>query len=453
MAVLAYGHVASFYRIGLVFIAICTGWLWMGGMSSSPNLRFKIPGHPHPPPSFSSSRLSVSTNKLGDVLFPVPLSTGASPWVRDNHLMFQSLFDCLESFDCHANQTKIVLLASMHFRFVLLGGVGGEQIWAKSTIDALQNLGYTYFYTSSPGQTMQLYQMFPGLVKAVLVDDEEAERCFHDTEGCTFSEEKNPTGIPPWKVFSFAFWSNPANPLGHQWTLAPENYERIGLGHNTYLGYSIEFACRAQPFIPHSKRENQAYILAKLLSFFTPQRDRAWSPAIFDAATTATGIQYMIGATNDTLQGEWPAAELPSNYIGFGRIGQSVFFDKLSRARVLIGMGNPFTSPTPYDALCLGVPFINPVLQWDKENPSDKSQWVSQHSLLELLEPPYVYNVFKDDLEGFVKAIQDAISHPIQSFVPEQMRMPSIERRLGAILEKDWQREAALQTLLKQERG
>jgi hypothetical protein len=33
------------------------------------------------------------------------------------------------------------------------------------------------------------------------------------------------------------------------------------------------------------------------------------------------------------------------------------------------------------------------------------------------------------------------------------MRMPSIERRLGAILEKDWQREAALQTLqLKHER-
>jgi hypothetical protein len=193
---------------------------------------------------------------------------------------------------------------------------------------------------------MQLYQMFPDLVKAVLADDEEAERCFQDTQECTLSEE-NPIGIPPWKIFSFAFWSHPANPLGHQWTLAPENYESMGLGHNTYLGYSIESVCRAQPFIPHSKRENQAYILAKLLSFFTPQRDRAWTPAIFDAATTATGIQYMIGAVNDTLQGEWPAAELPSNYIGFGRIGQSVFLDKLSRARVLIGMGNPSTQVTP----------------------------------------------------------------------------------------------------------
>ena len=98
-----------FYRTGLVFIAICIGsWLWMGGMSLSPNLRHEMPGHPHPPPSFSSSRLSASTNKLGDVLFPVPLSTGASPWIRDNHLMIQSLFDCLERFDCHANQTKSI---------------------------------------------------------------------------------------------------------------------------------------------------------------------------------------------------------------------------------------------------------------------------------------------------------------------------------------------------------
>jgi hypothetical protein len=181
------------------------------------------------------------------------------------------------------------------------------------------------------------------------------------------------------KIFSFAFWAPAAHPLGHQWTLAPENYELLGLSHNTYLGYSIEQACRSQPFVPHAERENEAYILAKLLSFFTPERDRAWSPAMFDTATNATGIKYVIGAINDTLQGEWPAAELPSNCVDYGLIGQAAFLEKLSKTRVLIGMGNPstyvsviakesyvltflaFRSPTPYDALCLGVPFINPI--------------------------------------------------------------------------------------------
>jgi hypothetical protein len=200
-------------------------------------------------------------------------------------------------------------------------------------------MGYTFLYTSSLDQTIQLYQMFPDLVKAILVDD--ADLCFGDS-ACSLSAE-NPTGIPPWKVFTFAFWPNEANPLGPHWSLAPENYELLGVGHNTYVGYSIEDACRKQPFIPHSKRENEAYVLAKLLSFFSAERDGAWTPKIFDAATDATGIKYLIGAINDTLKGEWPAAELPSNYVDFGEINQTTFLDKLSRSRVLIGMGNPAT--------------------------------------------------------------------------------------------------------------
>lgn len=32
------------------------------------------------------------------------------------------------------------------------------------------------------------------------------------------------------------------------------------------------------------------------------------------------------------------------------------------------------------------------------------------------MDPPYVYNVFKDDLVGFVEAIEDAIANPIDRF-------------------------------------
>jgi hypothetical protein len=103
-------------------------------------------------------------------------------------------------------------------------------------------------------------------------------------------------------------------------------------------------------------------------------------------------------------------------------------------------------------------------MQWDEDNPSDRSQWLTQHGGLQRLDPPYVYNVFNGDLDGFVQAIKDAISHPIQryvdpgpysfrswlispmySYVLEEMRMSSVEQRLGVILEKDWQREAAVQ--------
>jgi hypothetical protein len=153
-------------------------------------------------------------------------------------------------------------------------------------------------------------------------------------------------------------------------------------------------------------------------------------------------------------------------------------------------------SPTAYDALCLGVPFINPILgvraishlfiylyhprtyscaQWDKNKPTDKTRWNSQHNTLKALDPPYVYNVFKNDKEGFVNAVVQATSTPIEryvcvdssfsslgishfdyfvsrfikltrhfcSFVLPAMRMSAVEARLAVILETDWRAEAA----------
>ena len=182
--------------------------------------------------------------------------------------------------------------------------------------------------------------MLPDLVKAILADDHQVEHCLDDTQYCALSAA-NPVGIPPWKMFSFAFWAQAAHPLGHPWTLAPENYELMGLGHNTYLGYSVEHTCQTHTFIPHSMRENQAYVLAKMLSYFTMERDRAWTPAIFDAATKATGIKFVIGAFDD-IEDE-SVVELPSNRIDFGPMGQSTFLDRLSKTRVLIGMGHPST--------------------------------------------------------------------------------------------------------------
>ena len=55
-------------------------------------------------------------------------------------------------------------------------------------------------------------------------------------------------------------------------------------------------------------------------------------------------------------------------------------------------------------------------MQWDKDNPSDRSQWLTQHPVLERLHPPYNYNVFRGDVDGFVQAIKDAISHPIERY-------------------------------------
>ncbi|KAJ7291570.1 hypothetical protein C8J57DRAFT_1458379 [Mycena rebaudengoi] len=116
-------------------------------------------------------------------------------------------------------------------------------------------------------------------------------------------------------------------------------------------------------------------------------------------------------------------AELALAWAGGGAIAEE--------GRTRDGMkegGRTRRSPTPYDALCLGVPFLNPV---------------SRHGTLKYLDPPYVYNVFKGDKDGFLRAVADAIAHPIESFILDTMRMSSVENRLAAILETEWKKEAA----------
>ncbi|KAF7970430.1 hypothetical protein HWV62_24179 [Athelia sp. TMB] len=179
-------------------------------------------------------------------------------------------------------------------------------------------------------------------------------------DGC-YSSTTFPSGIAPWKLLSFSFWPGREHPLGLKWQLSPEDYSALGHGETTYLGYSIENACAQYPIVPHERRKNDAYVLAKLLTFFTVRRNRAWAPEVMDAATHATGVRYVLGAQNDTNEGDWGPVELPKEYVNLGEMGQDAFLESLRHTKVLVGMGNPMPSPTPYDALCLGVPFINQI--------------------------------------------------------------------------------------------
>ena len=41
--------------------------------------------------------------------------------------------------------------------------------------------------------------------------------------------------------------------------------------------------------------------------------------------------------------------------------GPDDFMMEVAKSKVMLGIGSPWWSPSPYYALCLGVPFINPV--------------------------------------------------------------------------------------------
>ncbi|KAJ7797288.1 hypothetical protein B0H14DRAFT_3093176 [Mycena olivaceomarginata] len=365
-------------------------------------------------------------------------------WINENQKTSHALFRCIARGDCAQNQTKVVLIASHYFMYPLQGGyIGGEAIWALSTMRALHNMGYSVLYARSIDTALHLYHIYANLVQMVITNAEDLEECLR--EASCARTAANPAGIPLWKLFAFHFWPQPNHPLGSKWTLSPENYSK--LTSTSYLGYSIEAQCSRYSFIPHSERKRQVYILAKFLKYFAPE-ERAWPPDFFDAAANATGISFVMAAVDPPEDPKLKPGDLAASIENIGRrdgelFTQDRFYQILSHSVALVGVGNPLISPTPYDALCLGIPFVNPVHSWDTNNPTDRTRWATQHDALKDLSAPYVYNVFLGDRDGFVNAIKSAAENPIESYVLERMKIGSVEYRLGKILEHDWKTEAA----------
>lgn len=287
--------------------------------------------------------------------------------------------------------------------------------------------------------SVQLYRMFPNLVKAIFVEGEDAQLCLEDVT-CALSEH-NPGGIPAWKLLSFSWRERSASPLGPKWTLSPEDYrlERNATVPNTYLGYSVEPGCLSHPFIPRGLRAKppQAYVHAKDITYFSAEH-HAWKADFYDAAAAETGAHFLVGAFGTA------PSDFPKSVENVGLLPLKWFYQSLAESSVLVGVGLPGTSPTPYDALCLGVPYINPILEWDEHDPTNRTAWTAQHEMLKNLDPPHVYNIFKGDKEGFTQAVKAALAHPIQSYTLEHMRMRAVELRLGNILETDWKADAQL---------
>lgn len=254
------------------------------------------------------------------------------------------------------------------------------------------------------------FRRFPDLVKAVILEGADSKRCFDDSK--CIKTPTHPLGIPVWKMFSFHFWTGAEHPLGNRWTLSPENYPILAPGNskdNFYLGYSIERTCVKKPFIPGDDRPMQAYVLAKQLSYFT-DKNYMWKGV---SLVPPFALDLVAGMRNDT---KGPST-IPDGINNLGQLDQQDFYEQLSMSRVLIGIGNPRLSPSPYDALCMGVPFINPIFNWNGDDPQDRNSWDTQHDGLKFQEPPYVYHVKRGDGEGLWAAVKEAMDHPIPRFV------------------------------------
>ncbi|KAF7979996.1 hypothetical protein HWV62_40088 [Athelia sp. TMB] len=414
----------------------------------------------------SCPKHSFPLNRPSDVVF----ATGADEqsdvaetdrderFLIHNNAQMRALFRCMEDGTCAENQEKVIIVQSYFLAGTHAGWTGGESIWGRSVLESFANLGYTYLFSPTIQQTIHFYRLLPHNTISIWAEPSMVEFCLAPPTNHVPTPEpwtpfpakclktpQNPTGIPLWKILAFYFWPGSPHPLGANWTLSPEPYElqKPGTG-SVYLGYSVQDTCALVPFVPHAERETSgkktAYVMAKQLAYFAPDMGAAWPTDFYDAAAQETGVLFVVGADPDDRFDE---SVLPQGMLNHGRLEQKEFLGRLGKASVLIGIGNPANSPSPYDALCLGVPFINPIIKWNESDPWNKQHWESQHPLVALLGEPYVYNVHVGDKEGFVRAIREALHKPIESYVLDRMRKEQVQARVHAVLETDWRTMAA----------
>ncbi len=234
------------------------------------------------------------------------------------------------------------------------------------------------------------YKLYSPFVKIIIGEPESFEKCW-SALGCIADPRKNLTGIewqgeyggvfPPWLMTSFDYWDYVANRLGKDWTLSP-----FPTNDHRFISFSIEQSCASHPYLPFEERiPKEAYIFGKQVKYLTPSSEETvWGISVLDDLADEFGIRLKSAMANDN-QDTWDLVEA-SQIHNMGHIDSERFLEELSGSDIFVGIGRPIISPSPFDALCMGVPFINPILEWDPDNIQDKKKWKAQHWAMHDLE-------------------------------------------------------------------
>ncbi|PPR01954.1 hypothetical protein CVT24_011103 [Panaeolus cyanescens] len=405
-----------------------------------------------------------------------------------NARTLRELTSCLALKNCGPNQEKIAIL-SAHWieEGVVRGGFGGESIWGVSVYNNLRALGYTSFFALEWDEVIAYYRLFPDMVKVcpprftsvatlvnlylhgqVILRDQIGE-C-HLNPQCVKGPD-NPSGIPAWKLFDFEYFPHPngdfknAGMLKGKWILSAckdvENHENPD--YIQYIGYSIENSCRETPYIPLAERPNRAYILMKELVYLYLE-NFVWEVDYFERAVRDVGIDF-VGYWKLTPNWKWEhvapekildIADEEHGIRNIGPLDQKSFSMEVGKSRMMVGIGLPWWSPSPLVGLCQGVPFLNPIHEWDVEDPWNRARWKTQHPELNVYDPPYVYHVHAKNYTGFANALYRASVTEIPRFIPEDMTEQAVQKRLATLMETDWKARAAVllaENIKKQEAG
>lgn len=140
----------------------------------------------------------------------------------------------------------------------------------------------------------------------------------------------------------------------------------------TYLGYALPD--EHPPVTPWAERPVRAYILSKRIQYFydyfgppmiaRDQITKAYHELRKEFPTFEFVGVFVDDRTPQDLVDHPEHMEIPegvTNLAPDGRMSPEEWGREVGNSRAMVGIGWPPSSPSPYEALSRGVPFINPV--------------------------------------------------------------------------------------------
>ncbi|CED84726.1 tpt-domain-containing protein [Phaffia rhodozyma] len=425
-----------------------------------------LPVFPPDPPRVQSKLV----DRLPDAWTTLENDYRFTPFMYDhNRLAITHLEACLRNATCPHETTRIVLLQYSYYKFADGSSTRGEDLWAISVLDSLDRLGYTSIMVNEYAtDLMNWHRVFEDYVAVYIVEtipNTGTKGFYH----CLLSNEciRRPTfpkGIPLGKVLVQNWWettpdpsvpdypptlaslTSNVHPLGGKWIMTPYEF-----GDHFYLGYTV--TCDGE-VVPPEERDPRALFLAKQASYFYggvgSPGESAYPRDHYTDLSQKTGLDFTLVAP-DTSAGIGDQHPVPEGVVlyplekGRETLERKAYESLVAKSTVMVGLGFPGCSPSPYYALCKGVPFINPhqvdappQSEWHKTN--SIFRWQSyQHGPLAAYSAPYVYNVPYDDTVALERALLAAKENPIGSFVPEEMKSYQMDQRVRKLMETDWE--------------
>ncbi|KAL1408265.1 hypothetical protein Q8F55_005071 [Vanrija albida] len=383
----------------------------------------------------------------------------AGAWEKyraNNYVSLDRLAACIMHGGCNESEMTVILAGSNHFGGSKAGQVSGEDIWAASSMEMFESLNHTILTAWDHWEALVMYQALSNRIPIVIMEASHYVKCAERSQGKGKPEDddkhwhklpycmqslKYPYGIPYWKVFQWHFWRGSNHALGNRWTMSPEDYAKMTGKEKE--GYSLETRCRKEEHF--QVRKHRAFAFGKPPTLFAEDENAFWEamPKVRDAIKPEGDEKFdILSLSGNALpEGERKETLTPGIYT-LGRQTQSNFTRFVAESKVMIGVGKPVLSPSPYDALCMGVPFINPIVRWDKKHPENKFAWELQQMGLRDVPEPYVYNVFAHDEEQLRRAVETAVNTPIERYIPPDMRFNTVLERHRAWVTNDWHAEA-----------